>query len=35
MGLQLIADLFAACLPAYLPKTKKGTRTKLVPFLFN
>ena len=35
MGLQLIADLFAAGAPAYLPKTKKGTRTKPVPFLFN
>jgi hypothetical protein len=35
MGLQLIADLFAAGAPAYLPTTKKGTRTTTVPFLFN
>ena len=35
MGLQLIADLYAAGAPTYLPKTKKGTRTKPVPFIFN
>lgn len=35
MGLLLIIDQYAAGAPAYLPTTKKGTRTTTVPFLFN